>query len=44
VTARWWPVPEIIDSRAHFYPGRLPELLPRFLAGEHIDEPFEHWS
>jgi hypothetical protein len=27
-----------------FYPGRLPELLPKFLAGEHIDEPFERWS
>ena len=44
VTAQWWPVPEIIDSQVHFYPGRLPELLPRFLAGEHIDEPFERWS
>jgi hypothetical protein len=27
-----------------FYPGRLPELLPRFLAGEAIDEPFERWN
>jgi 8-oxo-dGTP pyrophosphatase MutT (NUDIX family) len=44
VTARWWRVPEIVASRARFYPGRLPELLPRFLAGEVIDEPFERWS
>lgn len=44
VTARWWPVPEIIGSRERFYPGRLPELLPRFLAGETISEPFERWS
>lgn len=44
VTARWWRVPEITRSRERFYPGRLPELLPRFLAGEVIDEPFERWS
>ena len=44
VTARWWPVPEIIRSRERFYPGRLPALLPRFLAGDSIDEPFERWS
>lgn len=44
VIARWWPVPEIIASRVRFYPGRLPELLPRFLAGEDIDEPFERWN
>jgi 8-oxo-dGTP pyrophosphatase MutT (NUDIX family) len=44
VTARWWGVPEIARSRARFYPGRLPQLLPRFLAGEVIDEPFERWS
>jgi 8-oxo-dGTP pyrophosphatase MutT (NUDIX family) len=44
VAAQWWPVPEIINSQVHFYPGRLPELLPRFLAGEEIDEPFERWS
>lgn len=23
---------------------RTPELLPRFLAGERIDEPFERWN
>ena len=44
VTARWWHVPEITRSRVRFYPGRLPELLPRFLAGEDIDEPFERWN
>jgi hypothetical protein len=37
-------VPEITRSRERFYPGRLPELLPRFLAGEDIDEPFERWN
>ncbi len=44
VAARWWHVPEILGSRERFYPGRLPELLPRFLAGETIDEPFERWN
>jgi len=44
VTARWWTVPEITQSEARFYPGRLPELLPRFLAGQDIDEPFERWN
>ena len=41
---RWWPVADIVSSRQRFYPGRLPELLDAFLAGEHIDEPFELWS
>ncbi|HET9893429.1 MAG TPA: NUDIX domain-containing protein [Streptosporangiaceae bacterium] len=44
VAARWWHVPEILRSHERFYPGRLPELLPRFLAGETIDEPFERWN
>jgi hypothetical protein len=44
VTSRWWPVPEITASRQRFYPGRLPELLPPFLAGQTIDEPFERWN
>jgi 8-oxo-dGTP pyrophosphatase MutT (NUDIX family) len=44
VTARWWNVAEIIQSQVRFYPGSLPELLPLFLAGEEIDEPFEYWN
>jgi 8-oxo-dGTP pyrophosphatase MutT (NUDIX family) len=44
VTFRWWPVAEITASPRRFYPGRLPELLPAFLAGEDIDEPFERWN
>lgn len=27
-----------------FYPKRLAELLPKFLAGERIEEPLERWS
>jgi 8-oxo-dGTP pyrophosphatase MutT (NUDIX family) len=44
VTARWGRPAEIALSRERFYPGRLPELLPAFLAGESIDEPFERWN
>ena len=44
VTFRWWQVAEIIASRQRFYPGRLPELLPAFLAGAALDEPFERWN
>jgi 8-oxo-dGTP pyrophosphatase MutT (NUDIX family) len=44
VAVRWWQLDEIVASQEHFYPGRLPELLPAFLAGETIDEPFERWS
>jgi 8-oxo-dGTP pyrophosphatase MutT (NUDIX family) len=41
---RWWSVAEIEATDERFYPGRLPLLLRRFLAGERIDEPFEHFS
>lgn len=41
---RWWPVDEIVASQERFYPGRLPELLPKLLAGEQVDEPFELFS
>jgi 8-oxo-dGTP pyrophosphatase MutT (NUDIX family) len=44
VAARWWGMGEIAESRVRFYPSRLPELLPLFLAGERIDEPFERWN
>jgi 8-oxo-dGTP pyrophosphatase MutT (NUDIX family) len=44
VTARWWRLEEIQRSEVRFYPGRLPELLPSFLAGESIEEPFERWD
>ena len=44
VAARWWTVADITRSQERFYPGRLRDLLPRFLAGEDIDEPFERWN
>lgn len=42
--SQWWTLPEIVGSGESFYPGRLPVLLPRHLAGDEIDEPFELWS
>ena len=30
---RWWDVADVLASTERFYPGRLPELLPAFLAG-----------
>jgi 8-oxo-dGTP pyrophosphatase MutT (NUDIX family) len=44
VAARWWELAGILSSTQRFYPGRLPELLPAFLAGQTIDEPFEFWN
>ncbi len=44
VAARWWEPGEITRSRERFSPGRLPRLLPAFLAGESINEPFERWN
>lgn len=41
---RWMPLAEVLVSKDRFYPGRVPELLPDFLAGKEIDEPFELWS
>ena len=41
---RWWPIAEVLVSSDRFYPGRLPSLLERFIAGEEIEEPFEVWS
>jgi 8-oxo-dGTP pyrophosphatase MutT (NUDIX family) len=44
VAARWWEVAEVLASTERFYPGRLPELLPAFLAGAELTEPFERWN
>lgn len=41
---RWSPVADITASAERFYPGQLPRLLPRLLADQTIDEPFELWS
>ena len=44
VASRWWPQAELRAMEERCYPGRLPELLAAFLAGDRIEEPFEVWS
>jgi 8-oxo-dGTP pyrophosphatase MutT (NUDIX family) len=41
---RWWTVEEVVGSDERFFPGRLPEILPAFLAGQPVAEPFEWWN
>lgn len=41
---RWWSLADVATTPDRCYPGRLPGLLVRFLAGDDIDEPFERWS
>jgi 8-oxo-dGTP pyrophosphatase MutT (NUDIX family) len=43
VSSRWWRT-EDLPATERYYPGRLVEFLPTFLAGEDIEEPFELWS
>ncbi len=40
----WWDLATVLASSERFYPGQLPVLLPRHLAGTEIEEPFELWS
>lgn len=42
--AQWWDVAHLLSSSERFYPGRLPQLLPAFLAGADLSEPFERWN
>ncbi|MGH3300316.1 MAG: NUDIX domain-containing protein [Streptosporangiaceae bacterium] len=42
--SHWWQLPDVLSSSERFYPGRLRELLPAFLAGAEIIEPFERWN
>jgi 8-oxo-dGTP pyrophosphatase MutT (NUDIX family) len=44
VEARWWEVADVLASSERFYPGLLPKLLPAFLAGAELTEPFERWN
>ena len=42
--SRWWTAAELAASAERFFPTNLPSLLPRVLAGERVDEPFETWD
>jgi len=41
---RWWSVEELEASSARFFPTPLASLVREFLAGAHIDEPFDLWN
>lgn len=41
---RWWTPAELAASDARFFPRNVPSLLPRLLAGERVDEAFDHWN
>jgi 8-oxo-dGTP pyrophosphatase MutT (NUDIX family) len=42
--SRWWPIQEIVASRARFYPRSLPQLIEGFIRGEQISEALEDWD
>ena len=41
---RWWTPPELVASGDRFFPRNVVALLPRVLAGERVDEPFDAWD
>ena len=41
---RWWTQEELLAHDGRFFPRHVPELLPRLLAGERVDEPFDAWD
>ena len=41
---RWWTPEELAAAPGRFFPRNLPALLPRLLAGERVDEPYDDWD
>lgn len=41
---RWWTSQEVAAHEGRFFPRSLPALLPRLLAGERVDEPYDDWD
>ena len=41
---RWWTPEELAAATDRFFPRSVPSLLPRLLAGERVDEPFDAWD
>lgn len=41
---RWWTPAELATHDGRFFPRHVPALLPRLLAGERVDEPFDAWD
>lgn len=41
---RWWTPADVAAHDGRFFPSTLPALLPRVLAGERVDEPYDVWN
>ena len=41
---RWFTASELAASPDRFFPRNVVALLPRVLAGERVDEPFDAWD
>ena len=41
---RWWTPQELAGTDERFFPRHVPALLPRLLAGERVEEPFDTWD
>ena len=41
---RWWTPQELAVPGVRFFPRSVPALLPRLLAGQRVDEPFDAWD
>lgn len=41
---RWWTPAELAAHPGRFFPRDVPALLPRLLAGERVEQPFDAWD
>ena len=41
---RWWTPGELAEHDGRFFPRHVPQLLPRLLTGQRVDEPFDAWD
>lgn len=41
---RWWAPADLAAHDGRFFPRNVASLLPRVLAGERVDEPFDRWN
>lgn len=44
LASRWWTLPEVAAHPGRFFPRSFPALLPRLLAGERVEEPYDDWD
>lgn len=41
---RWFTAEDLARPGQRFFPRELPALLPRLLAGERVDQPYDAWD